>query len=105
MSNHLDAFNVAFGISYKKPRSLYGINESAKVLNLGKLALSVPILGIACAIFAIRSRPEPGRRLLVLRGFIYGLGLAPIGIALDLFASLTTQVHNAVSKNRNYSKL
>ncbi len=101
MSDKLNAFNAAFGISYKPAhKSIY--SDSIKHLNVRKLVLTIPVFGAIVAINIGKDEYfREGKRLFVARGLLCGLVVGiPFVLILDLIASLTTQVRNAIQKRK-----
>ncbi len=96
ISNKLKNFNVAFGITYKSTSRISG---STKEENKRKLLLSIPVLGIICAIYQKKSanrQGEVGVNSKLARGILCGLVVGmPIVLALDIIASISTQIHQA----------
>ncbi len=98
----LHVFNAGFGITYKSDRLLTNMVKpvrTTKADNLMKLISSIPILGLGMIIFFKKNYDIAGKergRALLARGILCGLGVGiPIVLALDIIASVSTQIHQA----------
>lgn len=96
MASNLEAFNSAFGFAFV---SVGGQSVWKSFVTKGMLTIPVYAFNISnVASHTTSMQPGLGKAR-ILRGYLYGSFVgAPLGLALDVGATLTTQVANIFFK-------
>lgn len=101
MERVLDRFNAGFGPCFKNPKYDTYVFPSTKSNNIIKVLMLIPISGIVFAVIMGVAKPDSvGRKVVIARGVLGGIGLLPIVLLLDLVGIITQVIAVINAKKR-----